>query len=199
MNRSNDRLKHKRFGSCTHQLRSRGEGSSVVPRVKTQKVVEFTRSARSGAPEPPELPWAPRFAVIRVCKVSVWGLTLTLVLLHQGECSIVVARLAALGSFGSSSCYRLRRIKRRLFQKHRPECQTFTKKKHSFWVNLKETVNEIIFHSLRKTVLCIKEMRSIVSTIMTIIIILKWSAFTSNERTFLYKINPSHFRIWYNW
>ncbi len=141
MNRSNDRLKHKRFGSCTHQLSSRGEGSSVVPRVKTQKVVEFTRSARSGAPEPPELPWAPRFAVIRVCKVSVWGLTLTLVLLHQGECSIVVARLAALGSFGSSSCYRLRRIKRRLFQKHRPECQTFTKKNtHSEWISKKQSM-----------------------------------------------------------
>lgn len=127
MNRSNDRLKHKRCGSCTHQLSSRGERSSILPRVKTQKVVAFTRYARSGAPEPPELPWAPRFAAIRVCKVSVWGLTLTLVLLHQGECSIIVARLAALGCFGSSSCYRLRRIKKRMFQKHRPEWQTFTK------------------------------------------------------------------------
>ncbi len=148
MNRSNDRLKHKRCGSCTHQLSSRGERSSILPRVKTQKVVAFTRYARSGAPEPLELPWAPRFAAIRVCKVSVWGLTLTLVLLHQGECSIVVARLAALGCFGSSSCYRLRRIKKRMFQKHRPEWQTFTKNSYNrtFWVNLTETVKKCLNH-----------------------------------------------------
>lgn len=166
MNRSNDRFKHKRFSSCTHQLSSRGERSSVVPRVKTQKVVEFTRYAHSGAPEPPELPWAPRFAVIRVCKVSVWGLMLTLVLLHQGECSIVIARLAGLWSFGSSSCYRLRRIKKRPFQKHRPEWQTNTKNnKLSEWISQKPSMKSYL-HSLGKTVLCIKEIRSIVSTIM---------------------------------